>query len=99
MSQLMSTLTTENMSRYNKIYHTFPDYKTPSISSMSTPEQTTGQRATSNQRLNMLCSVPPVKRLQFLNKEIAKEVEQAQVAKAQTPVQPKEATPTKGDDI
>jgi len=67
MSQLMSTLTTQNEKRYNKIADTFPDYKTPSSSSMSTPEQTTGQRATSNMRLDVMCSVPPPKRLQFLN--------------------------------
>ena len=42
---------------------------------MSTPDQDTAQRKTHNDRLQAIQHIKPPLRLQFLNKDIAKEVE------------------------
>ena len=57
----MSTLNTNNMNLYNKHSTKFPFYKTPSVSSMSTPEPNSTQKETFKQRVDNLDSVPAPK--------------------------------------
>ena len=74
MATLFSTLTTGKMKQYHRVADHFPHQQSSESSGFSTPQQTTGQRQSYNDRLSALSAVAPARKLQFLSKDIAKEV-------------------------
>ena len=62
------------MKLYDRVADKFPQEPSPFNSRFSTPKQTTGQIHTFNHRLSALSSVPPAKKLHYLDSVIAKEV-------------------------
>ena len=74
-SKLYATQTTGDEPRYNQIADDYPNYATPTLSDISSPDQDTKQKRTYQSRLLALEAIPAPERLQFLNPEIAKELE------------------------
>lgn len=83
MGTLLSQITTGNMQQYDRIADTYPDYNTPTISGLSTPARTQSQVQTHIKRLSALSSVPPARRLLWLDKEVARKVQEQKQTKGE----------------
>ena len=95
----MSELTAGDMKQYMKVADNYPNVKTPSISDMSTPDQNTEQKQSHMTRLRNISSVPAPKRLQYLNPEIAKELqEHKDLEMKQVEMQPEDAPKAEVDN-